>query len=236
MRIEPRLAPPLIPTLREFGRAPVDLVPKETLYIDVSHSDDAMLVPMKEKGRYNIRLSEREGVKLATDTTGRTISHFHSILTEASQRDSFGLESLLFFEDLASVLCGYGHAKILYAEHEGDALGTLLLVTYGSRATYLYGGITNTKRNLMGGYALQWAAMKMARDAGCTIYDFYGFDQFRAPENNYAKFSQFKSQFGGIVAKFVGAQDYFFLDNLVDAFIKVAGEIQPEQQPAGATK
>jgi lipid II:glycine glycyltransferase (peptidoglycan interpeptide bridge formation enzyme) len=147
-------------------------------------------------------------------------------MSEAGSRDQFAVEPRQFFEHLAHVLVAAGQAKFFFAEHDGDTLGTLLLITYGKRATYLYGGITNRKRNLMGGYALQWAAMNAAREAGCTTYDFYGFDPFRAPENRYARFSQFKSQFGGNVMRFIGAQDYFFLDNVADAFVKVVNETE----------
>ena len=145
-------------------------------------------------------------------------------MREASTRNDFPVEPKSFFEHIASSLCPVGHARFLFSEHEGEILGTLLLITYGSRATYLYGGITNNKRNLMNGYALQWAAIQAAKDAGCSTYDFYGFDPFRAPDHQYARFSQFKSQFGGEVVRLIGAHDYYFLDNLADAFIKVVNE------------
>jgi lipid II:glycine glycyltransferase (peptidoglycan interpeptide bridge formation enzyme) len=117
-----------------------------------------------------------------------------------------------------------GLRSFSFAEHAGDTLGALLLVTYGERATFLYGGITNTKRNLMGGYALQWAALQIAKQEQCSIYDFYGFDAFRSSEHPYARFSQFKSQFGGMPMRFIGAHDYVFLDNLADSMIKVVNE------------
>ena len=224
LRIEPRLSPPVIPALREFGRAPVDLVPRETLYIDLSLSEDMLLAGMKPKGRYNIKVSERSNVEIVEDKTANSINRFHAVLREASNRDQFEVESSSFFEQIAEVLIPAGGAKLLFAVHEDVTLGGLLLITYGKRATYLYGGVTNQKRNLMGGYALQWAAMKEAKKAGCTTYDFYGFDPFRSPEHRYARFSQFKSQFGGTVQRFIGAHDYFFLDNVADAFIKVLNE------------
>jgi len=224
MRIEPRLAPPLPNALREFGRAPVDLIPQETLYIDLSPDEDSILAKMKHKGRYNIKLAQREGVTVHQDKTAQAVYRFHSIMREASARNDFPLEPLSFFEHLATALCPAGHASFFFSEHEGDTPGTLLLITYGSRATYLYGGITNIKRNLMGGYALQWEAMRAAKEAGCDTYDFYGFDPFRDPNHQYARFSQFKDQFGGDVVRFIGAHDYYFLDNLADAFIKVINE------------
>jgi len=224
MRIEPRLAPPLLSALREFGRAPVDLVPQETLYIDLSASKESLLAGMKHKGRYNIKLSQRYGINVREDTTTQSVNRFYAIMRNASARNDFPLEPQAFFEHLATVLCPAGHARFFFSEHEDDTPGALLLITYGIRATYLYGGITNTKRNLMGGYALQWAAIQAAKEAGCSIYDFYGFDQFRAPDHQYARFSQFKDQFGGNVVRFIGAHDYYFLDNLADAFIQVINE------------
>ena len=224
IRIEPRLAPPPMSILREFGRAPIDLIPRETLYINLSLSEENLLAGMKQKGRYNIKLAERNGIKVFEDKSKEAVYRFYSIVREASQRDDFALEPISFFEHLTAVLSPAGHARFLFSEHEGDRLGTALLINYGQRATYLYGGISNQKRNLMSGYALQWAAIKMAKESGCDTYDFYGFDPFRSPDHQYARFSQFKSQFGGKPISFIGAHDYFFLDNLTDAFIKAVRE------------
>jgi peptidoglycan pentaglycine glycine transferase (the first glycine) len=226
MRIEPRLTPPVMPALREFGRGPVDLVPRDTLYIDLTMPESDLLASMKPKGRYNIKLAERSGVQVVEDHTADCVKRFYSVMSAASSRDQFAVEPRQFFEHLAGVLLPSKNAKIFFAEEGGDTLGTLLLITYGKRATYLYGGITNKKRNLMGGYALQWAAIKAAREVGCTVYDFYGYDPFRSPGHRYARFSQFKSQFGGTVIRFIGAQDYFYIDNVVDAFVKVVGEAE----------
>lgn len=224
MRIEPRLAPPPLRILREFVRGPLDLVPQETLYVDLLQSEQGLLASMQPKGRYNIKLSQRHGVRVVQDITGASVKRFYTLMQEASLRDRFALEPLEFFENMAATLCQRGLASFLFAEHEDDTLGTLLLVTYGTRGTYLYGGIGNKKRNLMGGYALQWAAIEAAKAAGCSTYDFYGFDSFRSSEHPYARFSQFKKQFGGEVVKLIGAQDYFFMDNVADAFVKVVKE------------
>ena len=224
MRVEARMKPPIPPMLREFGRAPVDLVPRETLYIDLAPPPDAILAAMKPKGRYNIKIAQRSGVEVTKDNSADCVKRFYDVLTEASERDHFAIESRRFFEHLADVLIPSGNAQFFFAGHDGDRLGALLLITYGTRATYLYGGISDEKRNLMGGYALQWTAMNAAREAGATTYDFYGFDPYRSPEHNYARFSQFKGQFGGQVMRFIGAQEYFFLDNVADSFIKVVNE------------
>ena len=226
LRIEPRIAPPPPTSMRGFGRSPVDLIPQETLYVDLAVDETEILTRMKPKGRYNIGISERKGIVVTESADPASVERFYSIVLEASRRDHFLLEPLPFFQELAKTLCKTGVARFLFAEHDGDTLGAMLLITYGSRATYLYGGVSNLKRNLMAGYALQWQAMRIAKQAGCRTYDFYGFDQFQAPTNNYARFSRFKSTFGGNAARFIGAHDYYFMDNLVDAFVKVVAELQ----------
>jgi peptidoglycan pentaglycine glycine transferase (the first glycine) len=225
IRIEPRLPPPPMPLLREFSRAPADLIPQETLYIDLSEPVPAILSAMKPKARYNIGLARRRGVVVEKANGLSSVDRFYKVMQETSSRNRFAAEPYSFFNNLISTLCARNSAHLFFAEHEGDTLGALLLTTYGSRATYLYGGITNTKQNLMAGYALQWEAMQAAKTEGCTIYDFYGFDEFQSSEHNYARFSQFKKQFGGTVIRFIGAQDYFFVENLTDTFVRLVKEV-----------
>jgi lipid II:glycine glycyltransferase (peptidoglycan interpeptide bridge formation enzyme) len=225
MRIEPRIPPPQPALLREFARAPVDLVPSETLYLDLGPEEEEILQAMKAKGRYNIRLAQKNGIVVSEHKSSQVVCEFYDAVKQASERDDFALEPESFFQHLAEVLCPSQHATFFLAKHEGELLGALLLINYGKRGTYLYGGVTNTKRNLMAGYALQWAAIRKARSLGCQTYDFYGYIKHRTPDHEYAKFSQFKSRFGGQAIRFVGAQDYFFIDNMAAALVKATTEI-----------
>jgi lipid II:glycine glycyltransferase (peptidoglycan interpeptide bridge formation enzyme) len=232
VRIEPRLPPPVPDSMRGFGRAPVNLIPRETLYLDLTESEEDLLLSLKPKCRYNIRLAQRHGVKICQDTTVEAIKRFYPMLREASCRDNFPIEPLPHFAVLAETLCPPGLARFIFAEHEGDTLGALLLTSFGERGTYLYGGISNRKRNLMAGYAMQWAAIVTAKSLGCRTYDMFGFDQFGSPYNNYARFSRFKRQFGGTVMRIMGGHDYFFLDSLADVVIKAINEIPHTDKPS----
>lgn len=226
LRIEPRISPSDSALPPEFGRAPVDLLPCETLYVDISGTHQDILARMKPKGRYNIRLSERRGVEIhCAEDPLAAVDDLYGILRQAALRDGFFLEPKSFFHQLAESLCPAGLARIYFARYKGTLLGGMFLVTYGDRATYLYGGTTNSFRSLMGGYLLQWAAMKAAAASGCSTYDFYGYDQFRTRDNAYSRFSQFKSRFGGQAVRFIGGHDVYFMDRLADAVIQAINEI-----------
>lgn len=234
LRIEPRVEHPVPSFLSQFGRGPCNLVPAETLLLDLRLSEEELLSQMKAKCRYNISLSRRKGLlvrehlqqSLDAESLRKAVDDLYDMLEEASDRDDFYLEPKSFFESLIGETCvgrPNSFLRLFTVEHEGELLGALLMVLDGPRATYLYGGISNSKRNTMPGYALQWAAITYAKAAGCLAYDFYGFDQFSVPGHSYARFSRFKSGFGGRAVRYIGAQDYVFMDKLVDnvvAFFK----------------
>ncbi|HEU4328771.1 MAG TPA: peptidoglycan bridge formation glycyltransferase FemA/FemB family protein [Roseiflexaceae bacterium] len=224
LRVEPRLEGLRPRALRAFRRAPLDLLPPETLYLDLRRPPEAILAGMRPKGRYNIRLAARHGVTVRADRSAGAVRRFAAVLEEAGERDAFFVEPPSFFDSLADALAPPGIARFLFAEHNGATLGALLLTVYGDRTTYLYGGVTNRQRHLMAGYALQWAAIETAQAAGCAIYDFYGYEPYGAPDHVYAGFSRFKRQFGGRPVRLIGAHDAFFLDRLADAVVRAASE------------
>lgn len=224
MRIEPRLIGNT-PIMAEFGKAPLDLNPRETLVISLEPSEQDLLQSFKSKCRYNIRIAQRKGVEVFEDIRADAVHNFHRIMTAAANRDRFAVEPIGFFYKLIETLQSENMVNLLFAEHEGDLLGTLLMIRFGGRATYLYGGISNDKRNLMAGYALQWQAMLLAKNSGCTSYDFYGLDEFESPNHPYARFSRFKKGFGGEVVRTIGAHDYFFMEPLTDAVMRAMLEV-----------
>lgn len=211
--------------LTGFARAPVDLLPSETLLIDLRPAESKILAAMKPKGRYNLRLSWRYGVKTEFRSDSQAIPLFYDLFWETVQRQQFFGEPYGFFINLCQTLFPAKMAEIGLASWQGQILAAILVVYWGDRATYLYGGRSLSHPQVMATYALHWAAMQRARARGYVTYDFYGFT--RNPNHAYAKFSQFKSQFGGEPVTTIGAHDYFFYDQLADTLIglfRLAGE------------
>ncbi|ABX05496.1 MAG TPA: peptidoglycan bridge formation glycyltransferase FemA/FemB family protein [Herpetosiphon sp.] len=225
LRIEPRLERPASNLLRDWRRAPVDMLARETLYLDLRPSAEQLLAAMKPKGRYNIRLAARRGVTVRISHDLADIPLFYRLMDEAGERDDFYVEPIDHFNDLLATLAPLGYAHLLFAEYAGQTLGTLLLITYGQRAVYQYGGISNQLREQMAGYALQWAAIQQAQRLGCTSYDFYGFEPTGDPHHPFAGFSRFKRAFGGQAIALIGAYDYYFTEQLADVIIRAVREL-----------
>ncbi|MBW4562786.1 MAG: peptidoglycan bridge formation glycyltransferase FemA/FemB family protein [Mojavia pulchra JT2-VF2] len=205
--------------LKDFVRAPADLLPCETLLIDLRPDTGQILAAMKPKGRYNIRLSQRHGVKTEFSSDSQKIPVFYDLFWETVQRQQFFGEPYGFFINLCQTLFAANMAEIGLATWRGEILAAILLVYCGDIATYLYGGRSFDHPEVMANYSLHWEALQRAKSRGCQVYDFYGFT--RNPNHAYAKFSQFKSQFGGTPITTIGAHDYFFYDQLADTLISL---------------
>lgn len=225
VRIAPRLPPALPEALQGFAKSPVGLIEHKTMYLDLSPEPADLLEKIKPKARYNIGLAKRKGVTVCEESSLSAARKFFEVMQSVAARNRISVEPLSYFMALLETLSPPGLVKVFFAEHDGEVLGSLLMMIFGDRATYLYGGTTDVKRNLMGGYALQWAAINAAKNAGAKIYDFWGFDAKSSPENNYAGFSRFKSQFCGESIELAGALDFYFMDRLADVVIKAINEI-----------
>ena len=118
------------------------------------------------------------------------------------------------------------NAQSFVAEHEGQPLAGLVLFTFANTAYYFYGMSRTEGREHMPTYAIQFAAMRWAREQGCTHYDWWG-----APENmddeadSMAGVWRFKQGFGAQFAEGLGAWDYAPNKLLYKAYVELMPRI-----------
>ena len=229
LRVEPRL--PVLPApLRGLARAPVDLVPNETLEVDLGPEAE-MLARMKPKGRYNARLALRRGVEVTTSTDPADVHEVYFVLAETARYQSFLLEPKSFFINLAQALLP-AMGRFAFARYKGITLAAALTVRHGATVTYLYGGHLPLFPEVMASYALHWHVLREAARDGYRVYDFYGYAPPDRPGHPYAGFSRFKEKFGGRHVPRIGSRDVVFYDRLADAALRALREAGRVRGPA----
>jgi lipid II:glycine glycyltransferase (peptidoglycan interpeptide bridge formation enzyme) len=207
--------PQPIPPARQ---APANIQPPDSVILDLTQPDEALLNAMKSKWRYNIRLAEKKGVTIrylegeAGATEG--VDSFYRLYLETAERDGIAIHSKAYYADLlrrgGEPLCPFDKPtsiRVYLAEHEGDVLASIITLFCGEEAVYLYGASSNEKRNLMPAYSLQWRAIRDARAAGCARYDFYGIPPEDDPSHPMYGLYRFKTGFGGKIIHRVGSVD-----------------------------
>ncbi len=151
-------------------------IEKHTLLVDITASEDDILAQMHQKGRYNIRLAEKQGVSVRhSDGNSADIDAFMALLSETLERDGFAGNSRKYYEALLASRKGPEEGLYL-AQKDGEVIAAAILVIEGKTAIYYYGASTsdNAKRKFMPAYLLQWQMMRAGKSAGCTQYDFLG--------------------------------------------------------------
>lgn len=188
--------------------------PPKTIVIDLRPSEDDILSAMKQKTRYNIRLSEKKGVTVREGTRA-DLPAFVRLMQTTGQRDGFGVHEPKYYESAYDIFAPQD-AALLMAEYEGKPLAGAMVFALGRQAAYFYGASSDEERPRMPAYAVQWAAIRWAKARGCTSYDLWGIPD--APEEELeAEFTErrdglwpvyrFKRGFGGDVVRTVGAAD-----------------------------
>jgi lipid II:glycine glycyltransferase (peptidoglycan interpeptide bridge formation enzyme) len=207
---------------RNFRKAGHNILPSNTIYIDLRPSLDEILHRMKPKTRYNIGLADRKNVKVRATGIDH-IDTWYELYTQTAHRNRIFLNDMKYFE--AVLLANVENAKssaevrLLIAEKDDIPLAAMFLIISGNRGSYLYGASSDNNRNLMGTYALQLEAIKIAREMGCTEYDMFGISPNSDSTHPLYGLYKFKIGFGGNLYHSLGSWDYPLFEQEYEAFI-----------------
>jgi lipid II:glycine glycyltransferase (peptidoglycan interpeptide bridge formation enzyme) len=134
-----------------------------TTRIDLTFSEEELLAKMKPKGRYNIKVAEKNNVSVEwKKCTPENIKTFYSLLTETTKRDGFATNSLDYFTHLGNYIEKNNLGGILFASRENEILAAGIFIYYEKTALYYYGASVSEaeKRKYMASYLLQWEAIR----------------------------------------------------------------------------
>jgi len=188
----------IFPEISEIQSAP-EIFPEHTLFLDLNQSEDEIFAQMKQGGRRNIRKAIKAEIEIFEE---KNIENFWKILQETASRDGFTTNKKFVYEQM---LESYAENKtdekkaiVLSARDEtGEVLASKIFLISGEMGIYYYGASSNSKREKMAPYLLQWEGIKWAKKNGAKEYDFLGISPENSPEHQLASVSQFKLKFGG---------------------------------------
>jgi len=188
-------------------KAPTDILPPDTIIIDLNREESQILAEMKPKTRYNTRLSFRRGVHVRHGKAS-DLDIWMKLYEQTARRNAIVYHDRRFFEALLVQRCHDATVHLLIAEKQSIPLAAMFLSISADRATYLYGASSDEGRSLMAPYALQWTAIKESKQHGCHSYDLFGVAPGPNPEHPLYGLYRFKAGFGGEMIHRQGSWDY----------------------------
>ena len=199
--------------LWNLKKAGSNILPSNTIFVNLKDESSALLARMKPKTRYNIGLSLRRGVEVRMAGL-EELPLWYALYAETAARNNFYLHDIEYFRVVLTARANDTQSPadvfLLIAEHDNRPLAAMFLVISGNRATYLYGASSGESRQFMATYALQWKAMEIAQSCSCHEYDMFGISPNPDPSHPMYGLYKFKSGFGGEVYHGLGCWDYPF--------------------------
>ena len=120
---------------------------RNTVILDLTAEEDAMLARMKQKTRYNIRLAGRKGV-IVRPGTPADFDLLHRMYAETSLRDGFVIRDERYYRQLWNVFYEAGYLEPLIAEVENEPVAGILVFRFArSLLVYLWHVPSDTSKN-----------------------------------------------------------------------------------------
>jgi lipid II:glycine glycyltransferase (peptidoglycan interpeptide bridge formation enzyme) len=205
----------------EFRESSSSMEPRNTLVIDLVKPKSAILAAMKPKARYNIKVAEKHGVTVDEATNEAGLKIFLAIYDETLKRNQFAGKGDFYFQALLPMIQKPRTGKIFIASFDGKPCAAALVIFFGGRATYFFGGSSGDNRETMAPYKLYWEIMKYAKAQGYAEYDFWGVTPgVKDVAHPWAKISEFKRKFGGKQLDFLPTLDFVFNENLYRSYVR----------------
>jgi len=190
-----------------FIKAPMHLHAELTSQLDITKTEEELMVRMRKATRYEIRKAIKENIQISASKDEKEIKRFYDLQIETSKRQKFVPFSYKFLHEQFRIFAKNGNALLYKAEFKNKLLAQAFVIFYGKEAVYHYGASTDEGRKHPGAYLIQWEAIREAKKRKMTRYNFWGVAPEREVNHRFSGLSLFKRGFGGEDFEYLHAQD-----------------------------
>lgn len=213
LKIEPEIVETEeeIKKYRSLGliKSALDLQFKATVFVDLKKTEEEILAGFKQKTRYNIRLAQKRGVSIKKDNSPDGIEKMYRLYAETGTRANFFLRPKEYTLSYWKKCIDANLGKIFIAYEGETPLAGLFAYFLGKKIWYKDGGSSRLRKEIMAPYALQWEAMRWAKNNGYEIYDMVAVPpkSEQNKKNPFEGLYKFKTGFNPEPTEFVGCLD-----------------------------
>lgn len=180
--------------------------PTTTIQIDLTPPEKTIFQQFSSAKRRAVRraIKNNVAVKESNDIDAfiKIRQHQYRPLGFLITKETRTLFTMLYPKN-ASLLLAYTSAKQMQATasvyFQKEPIGGILLLLYNKTAYYWFASALPIGKKLFAPSLLVWEALKVAKERGCTVFDFEGIYDRRFPKaaENWKGFTKFKEGFGG---------------------------------------
>lgn len=186
--------------------APIHMLSETVWKLDLSPTEDELLMNMRKTTRNLIRRAIKDGVAVSKSTNSEDIDAFVKLMNETHKRHHFvPYPSELYYKQVEAFKAD-DEVVVFRGIHDKQTIASSIVMYYGNAASYHHGASTPSKVPVA--YLIQWEAIREAKRRGCKEYSFWGIVETDDKNHPFYGITKFKKGFGGEVRHLIFAQDY----------------------------
>lgn len=192
-----------------FRKAPTHTHPEETWQLDISPSEEDLLMQMRKTTRYLVRQGlKNQEIEIFQSQKLEDVETFNNLHQEVVKRQRFTPFSLDYFKKEVSAFSPDNQISVFLGKYKDEIIASAIIVYWQGIGFYHHGASSLKYSKIPVSYLLQWEAIKEAKRRGCLLYNSWGV----APEGSsrkhpWAGLTLFKKGFGGYLKEYVKTQD-----------------------------
>jgi len=199
-----------------FRKAPIHMHPEVTWELDITPSEDELLMNMRKTTRYLIRQAEKNpDVQIIKSENPEDLKLFWPVYRETAKRHNFVVFSEKYLQTQFNSFIGDKQILIFLGKYKDKVVSSAIFVFWQDTCFYHHSGSLSKHNKIPVSYLLQCNAIKEAKARGCRAYNFWGIapgvtSETDAQKSNHpwAGLSLFKMGFGGYKKNYVSTQDF----------------------------
>lgn len=194
---------------KNFKPSPKPLFTIYNFIIDLTKSEEELLKNMHSKTRYNIRVAQKNGVKVEERTDDEAFDIYKKLYFETTKRQSYHGHNEDYHKLVWQNFKKAGIARLLIGWYKNEPLTAWMLFNFKDTLYYPYGGSSKEHPEVMSNNLVAWEAIKLGKKLNLKKFDMWGAANTPDPEPSdpYYGFHRFKKGYGGDFVKYIGTFD-----------------------------
>lgn len=208
--------------------APIHIHPELTWELDITPSEEELLMGMRKTTRYLIRQAEKnQDIGVTQSQNIEDIKVFDRIYQKTAHRHKFLPFSLEYLEKEFLAFKEDNQVSMFLGKYKNQVVSSAIVIYWQNCGFYHQGASLSEYNKIPVSYLLQWEAIREAKKRGCKIYNFWGIaDKTSNLKHPWAGLTLFKMGFGGYKKEYVKTQDFplskkYFLTYIFEKIRKI---------------
>ncbi len=198
-----------------FRKAPIHMHPEVTWEVDITPTEEELLMGMRKTTRYLIRQAQKNSdIEITQSQNIKDLKKFNEIYYATAKRHRFVPFSLNYLQNQFSSFLADNQISIFLGKYKNEIVSSAIVVYWQNIGFYHHGASLSKYNKVPVSYLLQWEAIKEAKKRGCKKYNFWGIapeikdkSQVSQSKHPWAGLTLFKMGFGGYRKEYVKTQD-----------------------------